>query len=72
MASFHRAPPVSWSSGLRSIVQNCEVREFERVFVDADCETIVWPNGADLDPIVLYAAVTKQSVESLLASTAVR
>jgi hypothetical protein len=49
-----------------------DLREFERVFVDADGGTIAWPNGADLDPIVLYAAVTKQSVESLLASTAVR
>jgi hypothetical protein len=49
-----------------------DAREFERVFVDPEGGTIAWPNGADLDPIVLYAAVTKQSVESLLASSAVR
>jgi hypothetical protein len=49
-----------------------DLREFERVFVVTNGGTIAWPNGADLDPIVLYAAVTKQSVESLLASLAVR
>lgn len=49
-----------------------DVREFARVFVDTDGGTIAWPNGADLDPIVLYAAVTKQSIESLLARTAIR
>src|SRR5205814_8859416 len=44
-----------------------DVREFQRVYVDPEAGTIVWLNGADLDPLVLYAAVTKQSVESLLA-----
>ena len=28
--------------------------EFLRVFVDPESETIAWPNGADLDPDVLY------------------
>lgn len=28
---------------------------FEQVRVEPDIGTIVWPNGADLDPIVLYA-----------------
>ncbi len=32
--------------------------EFARVQVDPESGTIVWPNGADLDPDVLYAAVT--------------
>ena len=32
---------------------------FARVRVDPELGTVVWPNGADLDPIVLYTAVTK-------------
>jgi len=31
---------------------------FRRVRVDAELGTIVWPNGADLDPLVLYSLVT--------------
>lgn len=27
---------------------------FARVWVDPEAETIVWPNGADIDPYVLY------------------
>ena len=27
---------------------------FRSVRVDPECETIVWPNGADMDPDVLY------------------
>jgi hypothetical protein len=29
---------------------------FRKVFVDSDLGTVVWPNGADLDPDVLYGA----------------
>lgn len=29
---------------------------FARVAVDSEAGTIVWPNGADIDPDVLYAA----------------
>lgn len=49
-----------------------DVREFQRVYVDPEAGTIAWPNGADLDPLVLYSLVTNRSIESLLASTAVR
>jgi hypothetical protein len=31
---------------------------FARVRVDADLGTVAWPNGADLDPDVLYSRVT--------------
>ena len=34
--------------------------EFEKVRVDAELGTICWPNGADIDPDVLYARVTGQ------------
>ena len=31
---------------------------FDQVRVDTSLGTVVWPNGADLDPDVLYARVT--------------
>ena len=31
---------------------------FDQVSVDANLGTVVWPNGADIDPDVLYARVT--------------
>jgi hypothetical protein len=36
---------------------------FAEVRVDPELGTIVWPNGADIDPVVLYAAVTGRSIE---------
>jgi hypothetical protein len=35
---------------------------FRQVRVDSGLGTVTWPNGADLDPDVLYAAVTGSSV----------
>jgi hypothetical protein len=40
--------------------------EFSKVQVGRETGTVTWPNGADIDPLVLYARVTGQSVESLL------
>jgi hypothetical protein len=40
-----------------------DAQEFARVRVDPELGTIAWPNGADLDPDVLYAEVTGTPIE---------
>lgn len=37
-------------------------RKFDEARLDHDIGTVVWPNGADLDPDVLYAAVTGRPI----------
>ena len=36
---------------------------FEQVSVSEDLGTVVWPNGADLDPDVLYAEVSGKPID---------
>jgi len=36
---------------------------FRQVKVNPDTGTIEWPNDVSLDPVVLYARITKQPVE---------
>ena len=40
--------------------------------VSGEIGTNDWPNGIDLDPVVLYAAISGQAISEILASTAVR
>jgi hypothetical protein len=37
--------------------------------VDGDLGTIAWPNGAHVDPVVLYAAVTGEPIPEYVALT---
>lgn len=38
---------------------------FAQVRVDPDLGTVCWPNGADLDPDVLYSVVTGEPIAEL-------
>ena len=39
-----------------------EQAEFRKVSVDPELGTICWPNGADLDPDVLYARIAGEDI----------
>ncbi len=41
---------------------------FAQVAVNPDTGTIAWPNGADLDPVVIYTAVTGQALPHAVES----
>ena len=48
------APWIGGRGGVFAALQDQSF--FARVAVDADAGTIVWPNGVDLDPDMLYEA----------------
>ena len=48
-----------------------ELAEFRKVRLDGESGTVAWPNGADLDPLVLNAKVTGVEVEKLLSKSPV-
>ncbi|MGE0552561.1 MAG: DUF2442 domain-containing protein [Gemmatimonadales bacterium] len=48
-------PWIAGRTGVFSALHDPAV--FAQVTVDPDAGTVVWPNGADLDPDVLHAAV---------------
>ena len=39
---------------------------FNQVRIDSETGVVCWPNGADLDSVVLYSRVTGQAIESVL------
>ena len=45
---------------------------FKQVRVNSELGTIVWPNGADLDPDVLYAEISGNPITVATGHTAAR
>lgn len=45
---------------------------FKQAHIDEDLGTVAWPNGADLDPLVLYAEAKGVDVESLLTGSPIQ
>ncbi len=48
-------------TGVFAVLRDLE--EMRRVTVNHELGTVCWPNGADLDPDVVYAHVTGQEIQ---------
>lgn len=64
------APVIRERKGVFAALQNPSF--FAQVFVDHEAGTIVWPNGADLDPDVLYEAAITAGPSSISRHIAAR
>ena len=52
-----------WIAGRRGVFEALQVPTFfAQVAVDHEAGTLVWPNGADLDPDMLYEAANASPV----------
>jgi Protein of unknown function (DUF2442) len=72
---------LQFEDGVEGTVDLTQIIEFSGVFaplrdpdyfatvqVDPEIGTIGWPNGADLDPDVLYSIVTQQTIPDYAAA----
>lgn len=50
--SLYDLTPFLWGPVFEQLASNDD--EFRKVRVDPDIGTISWPNGADIDPLVLH------------------
>jgi len=55
-ADIDLGPRIRGRGGVFSLLE--EIDYFARVTVDPEAQTLVWPNGVDLDPDVLYSEAT--------------
>ena len=63
----------SWIVGQGGVFAPLEDKEyFAKVSVNSEIGTIVWPNGGDVDPEVLYSRVTGKSIPGRSRRRAVR
>lgn len=60
--------PLLWGPVFEALLKDPAL--FRQVRVDPQLGTIVWPNGADLDPVVLHARVTGTYDELMRGETA--